>query len=464
MKKISTGKMWIFAIGQLGWSLLSGIISSWLVYFYEPTEEIIAQGHSVLIPQGLVIFGVVTIIGLITSGGRIFDAITDPWIASCSDRCRNKLGRRIPFLRGSAIPFALTTTLIFCCPLGSESVLNGIWVAVMVMLFYLFMTMYCTPYNALIPELGNDQKSRINISTFISFTFIVGTAIAYCASSIWAILQSAFGLERLVAIRITFAALSLIALICMLVPAFAINEKDYIDSKPVDSKVWASLAKTFKNKQFRIFVFSDILYFFALTMFQTGLPFYVTKLMNLGEDKNGLLFVVMTAASLIFYVPVNVLAKKIGKKKLVVFAFVWYSAVFALTTAAGLLGMGSMANGMLIALLASVSMAVLGILPQAIVADIAEADAAQTGENREGMFFAARTFAFKFGQSCAMLLFTSISAIERASGLGYRLTAAVAAVVCLVGAIILSFYKEKQIMATIEAKNAEITETEVKEG
>ena len=42
-KKLATTKvLWLFAIGQLGWSLLSGIITNWLVYFYQPGQEFLA--------------------------------------------------------------------------------------------------------------------------------------------------------------------------------------------------------------------------------------------------------------------------------------------------------------------------------------------------------------------------------------------------------------------------------------
>jgi hypothetical protein len=61
-----------------------------------PATPAIASGAPLFITQGAVFAGL-TIIGLIAAVGRIFDAVTDPWIASCSDRCRNKLGRRIPF-------------------------------------------------------------------------------------------------------------------------------------------------------------------------------------------------------------------------------------------------------------------------------------------------------------------------------------------------------------------------------
>jgi GPH family glycoside/pentoside/hexuronide:cation symporter len=49
-----------------------------------------------------------------------------------------------------------------------------------------------------------------------------------------------------------------------------------------------------------------------------------------------------------------------------------------------------------------------------MVADLAHIDAMDTGENRKGMFFAARTFAFKLGQSLALLLFTALATIYNA--------------------------------------------------
>ena len=52
-------------------------------------------------------------------------------------------------------------------------------------------------------------------------------------------------------------------------------------------------------------------------MFQTGLPFFVTSLLKLPETMTTLYFVGMTALSLVFYVPVNKLTPKLGKKKMI---------------------------------------------------------------------------------------------------------------------------------------------------
>ena len=448
MKKLTTGKIWQFAAGQFGWAMLSGIISNWLVYFYQPDEAAISQGQSVFIPQGLAILGIITVIGGITALGRVFDAFTDPMIASLSDRCTSKNGRRIPFLKWASLPLALATVLVFWSPVNEKSWINAVFLLVMVLAYYLFITAYCTPYNALISELGHTQQERLNISTAISFTFIAGTAVAYLAPAIWGIFVPALG--RVGAIRLTFTVMAAVAWICMLVPVFCIREKEYVNTVPVQESAFHSLAATFRNGEFRKFVGSDIFYWIALTMFQTGLPFFVTSLLKLPEMMTTLYFVGMTALSVLFYLPVNKLTPKFGKKRMLLFAFVMFSTAFFYTGFMGKIPfLSAAAQGFVLMVFAALPMAIFGILPQAMVADIAESDSVTTGSNREGMFFAARTFAFKLGQSLSMLIFTAVSTIGTATGAGYRIAAFGAALFCGIGAVLLVFYNENKINAVI---------------
>ena len=448
MKKLTTGKIWQFAAGQFGWAMLSGIISNWLVYFYQPDEVAISQGQTVFIPQGLAILGIITVIGGITALGRVFDAFTDPMIASLSDRCTSKNGRRIPFLKWASLPLALATVLVFWSPMNEKSWINAVFLLVMVLAYYLFITAYCTPYNALISELGHTQQERLNISTAISFTFIAGTAVAYLAPAIWGIFVPALG--RVGAIRLTFTVMAAIAWLCMLVPVFCIREKEYVNTVPVQESAFHSLAATFRNGEFRKFVGSDIFYWIALTMFQTGLPFFVTSLLKLPETMTTLYFVGMTALSVLFYLPVNKLTPKFGKKRMLLFAFVMFSTAFFYTGFMGKIPFLSAAvQGFVLMVFAALPMAIFGILPQAMVADIAESDSVTTGSNREGMFFAARTFAFKLGQSLSMLIFTAVSTIGTGTGTGYRVAAFGAALFCGIGAVLLVFYNENKINAVI---------------
>ena len=459
-RRLTKKEMRIFAVGQLGWSILSGIITAWLVTFYLPTQKAVdEEGAPFFLPTGLVILGVLTVLGLISFICRIFDAVTDPWIASMSDRSKNPNGRRFPFMKRAAIPFALMTVLVFMAPQeGQKSPLNIAWVLVALILFYLFMTMYCTPYNALISEFGKTQEDRMYISTAISLTFFFGTLIAYLPFVAAGMLRGAVGYAW--SYRICFIVLAAVALVCMLVPVFKLKETDFVEANPSDSDAFKSLLKTFRNVNFRRFVLSDIAYWIGLTLFQTGLPFFVKVSMDLGESMVMVFMGGMTVLSACFYPFVSRLVVKHGKKRLVIDAFIGLAFAYLITAMIGLIpSFTGMIPGILIMIVAAFPMALLGIIPQAIVADVAEEDAIVTSEKREGMFFAARTFAMKFGQSIAMLVFTSLAVIGAtqhtetndltASALGLRIVAFVAMAFCILGAVLLVTYDENKVMKTI---------------
>lgn len=467
MKTVTKKTKWVFAVGQLGWSILAGIITNLLVNFYLPDKT--GDGVITFVTTATYTFLGLTIIGVITALGRIVDAVTDPWIAGASDKCRHKLGKRIPFMRYSAIPFALVTVLIFCCPVRGESVWNIVWLAVTMVIFYICMTAYCTPYNALIPVLGRDQKDRMDISTYISLTYIVGTGIAFAGKMLWEALNGFTGWDYYLCARLVLGVLALIALACMLIPAFMINEKDYDVSEPVKENTFKSLSKTFKNKQFRIFVLADILYWIGITIFNTGFIFYVQNLLGL-KNEYMLLFVFMTLVTFVCYIPVNALAKKYGKKKLLIVGFFLFAFAFLVSVFAGKITfIPNLIYGFIICVLVGVPLAVLGVIPQAIVADIAEADNAETGENHDAMFYAARTFAFKLGQSIAMVIFTSLAVISQFidtegnianTGEGYRYGLLVAMGLCVLAAVACFFYNEKKVLNTINKKHEETAAAE----
>ena len=449
-KPITNKLLWIFAVGQFGWSLLSGIVANWMVYYYtgtpdaqNPNTGIFASG----ITQNPILFKL-TLFGLVLAVGRIFDAVTDPLIAGWSDRSNYKGGRRIPFMRAIAVPFALVTIGLFALPQTASVAVNDVLLFALLMVFYLFMTIFCTPYNALIAELGDTQQHRINVSTYISFTFIAGQSISFMLPNVASMLQGTFGQAG--SVRMAVALMATLACIAMLVPSLYIKERAYIDSKPSETKAFSSLLKTFQNGQFRRFVYADVIYFFALTLFQTGLAFYETKLMEIEDTWTFVLTATMTFLSVLQYPLVNKLAPKLGKKKLIVTGFFAYALVFLITALCG----KGLYWGFIVAVCASVPMAILGILPQACVADVAELSRLESGEDRSGMFFAARTFAFKMGQALAMVVFTSMT-VSGTKG-SYRSTAVVAFVTCVIGACLFLLYNEKMILSKIrELKTGE---------
>jgi GPH family glycoside/pentoside/hexuronide:cation symporter len=443
-----------YAIGQLGWSLVLGLVVNYLIYFYLPPEE---ARLPELIPS-FYLFGFLSIIGLVTMGGRFIDAITDPWIATLSDRSTARRGRRISFMAKGGLPMVVMMILLFTPPSTVPGALNVIWLAVTLFLFYLFYTIYVTPYFALIAELGHTPQERLNLSTYISLTFFLGTALASQAPMLFPLFE-ATGMDRVASIRVTFALLGLVSLICLYVPVFAIDEKKYSTGVPSTVPMFDSLRLTFRNRNFLPFALSDMVYFLALTILQTGLIYYVTVLLRQQEQFYSLLFIVMAVVSFACYPAVNLLARRTGKKKMIVGSFIIFALVFAMTSFFGLpwIPLSLTAQGYLLAILGGLPLAAFGILPNAIVADIAEHDALKTGSHREGIYYGARTFMQKIGQMIAMLVFTSLLVLGRDVGndLGLRVSGLVAGVLCLGGLYLFSRYDEKQVLLETEQMKAE---------
>lgn len=86
-------------------------------------------------------------------------------------------------------------------------------------------------------------------------------------------------------------------------PPLTIREKDYVNSHPTSESTIESLKQTFGDGEFRKFVWSDAVYWVAITTFQTGLPFFVTSLLKLPETTTTIYFVLMTGVSVLFYLP-----------------------------------------------------------------------------------------------------------------------------------------------------------------
>jgi glycoside/pentoside/hexuronide:cation symporter, GPH family len=183
---------------------------------------------------------------------------------------------------------------------------------------------------------------------------------------------------------------------------------------------------------------------------QTALIYYVTVLLRQQEQFYSLLFIVMAVVSFACYPAVNLVARRTGKKKMIVGSFILFSAVFGLTSLFGLpwVPLSLTAQGYLLAVLGGLPLAAFGILPNAIVADIAEHDALKTGSHREGIYYGARTFMQKIGQMIAMLVFTSLLILGRDVGddMGVRISGLVAAVFCLGGLYLFSRYDEKKVL------------------
>ena len=254
IKKLPKRKMYRYCLADIAKGFFNGMIGNYLLYFFQPTAK---SGLPILLPDNKFL-GFITIMALITAIGKIVDAVTDPIVASLSDKCTHKAGRRMPFLRFAAIPYALSVLMIFWAPFEAGSAANAIWVGFFLVTYYVSYTFYFIPRNALVPEIIPDAKDRVGYYG-VSTVFFMGTSSFMYAATLFVNILKGFGLTPLGAWRAVFTFFAAIGVVCLLLTAYAFDEKEYVEQniKPKESML-KSFALVFKNREFVVFSLGDL--------------------------------------------------------------------------------------------------------------------------------------------------------------------------------------------------------------
>ena len=447
-KKLPLSKIISYSIGMCGWSILNNIIATMLIYFYLPPNN---SGMNSLIPP-IVYLGIFSIIAIIAAGGRLFDAIIDPMVAWLSDRSKHKKGRRIPFMRVGWIPAFVGCIAVFLPIQFTESKLNIISLIISLTIFYLAITIYFIPYNALMPELAKTSREKVTLSTWMSLAYVLGLIIAAQAPLIAHWIENTFEFERRIhSFQLAIALLSAIAGVFLVIPVISINEKEFIKSQPAQVSFLSSLGRTLKNYNFRLFLFADFSYFMAVSIIASGMLYYLKVLLGLEEEMGSSVFGVMILVSLLFYPLVLYLTKIVRKKFLISFGLIFMGFIFLAVFFLGRLPMPPKTQIYLFALLASIPVAILGILPYTIIAEIAQLDGLTTGSQKEGMYFAVRNFFYKVGMTLGIMCFAILTLWGKDPGndLGIRLNGIVGFLMCTISGLTFLLFREKDIVHRI---------------
>lgn len=441
-QSVPLSKQIAYAFGMLGWGIMINLISVILVYLYLPPD---ASGLPALITQAT-IFGIFNVVAIITASGRLVDAIWDPFIAQFSDQSKNPKGRRIPIMKWAIIPSLVFCVLIFYPLTKQESTINIVWLATMLVLFYVSSTSYVIPYNALLPELAHDSQSQVRLATWQSVGYVVGIGVASNAFNLTDSLQQVFGIEsRLDALQLTVILLAAIGAFCMMIPVVTIDERKYGPKKPHAVPMPKALRATLTNRNFMLFIVADFSYFISVTIITSGLLYFVTVLLQLPESIGNKLMITMVLVSFVFYPITNILAKKAGKKILVVVSLFLLAGIFLGVYFLGKSTIDPRVQIFTLIALAAIPFAALNILPNAILAEIIEKDIEKTGENKEAIYFAVRYFFVKIAQTVGIALFSMLLIYGKDVGndAGVRMNGLLGFGLCVAAGLVFTRFREK---------------------
>lgn len=325
--------------------------------------------------------------------GKIWDAVTDPFVGRLSDRTRSRFGRkRVYFLIG-ILPVFLSFIMLFYS-FGLASTASKIAYYVFAYMFFgTAFTIVMVPYNAILPDMTDNYNERTSFTT-VRMCFSGGASLL--AAIVPGLIINGIGGASIgsaqkkgyLVMAIVFGA---IFGLCWLVAFLGTKEKESpLVIEKITFKDWLSV---FKLKPYRNFLGIFLFFQVAVDLVLALFIFYI-DIVVLQYHNYTLFMGILLASQLPFMVLNGEIAKKKGKAfplyigmpiwiiVSVLFLFVNASTPIALICAyAGLVGYGASAGN-----LATWSM----------LSDIFDLDECVSAKRREGVYSGITTFLRKF--------------------------------------------------------------------
>lgn len=197
---------------------------------------------------------------------KVLDGLIDLPFSSFTDNLRTRWGRRRPAILIGYIPM-LISYVLFLIPINKEAtVLNTIWFATLLCIFYGTYTLTMLTYYATFAEIVKDDKDRVLLSNVKSICDVVYFSLSFALVPVFVSMQMNI---RVVALIFMPLALT------MMIPMFMIKEKPTNTKESLEKTkrvgFITSLKFSFKNTKFIYWLCLVFVMNMGLQLFLSGI-------------------------------------------------------------------------------------------------------------------------------------------------------------------------------------------------
>lgn len=244
--------------GVFGQSLLTGIVTSYIMFF----------GTDILGVSAMAISNILLI-------SKLFDGVTDIGMGMVLDRTQSKKGKVRPWIARSIIPYVLFSILLFAVPQNFGSNMKMVWIFIAYNLYALAYTALGISMNTLNIRLTKDEKEINSLSTVLMFGTIFGNVVinAIAVSALTALSGSeTFTQEGFIKLTV------ILAIVCA-VGGFAtyFTTTEIKDEKKTEKKEASSIEgimSLLKNKYWLLQVANTFFIYFGLNARLAAMVYY----------------------------------------------------------------------------------------------------------------------------------------------------------------------------------------------
>jgi GPH family glycoside/pentoside/hexuronide:cation symporter len=314
--------------------------------------------------------------------GKMWDAINDPLFGLISDRIRTRWGRRRGMLLFFAVPLGVSFMLMWLVP-PFDPVGLTIYYTLTFIFFDTTFTIIHVSFNSLTPELTEDYDERSTLNGYRTAFSIGGTLGTIILATVlgWYISDK----------RLLFAVLGVGMGIVSIFPpliVFKITREQPSEELPEAMPMWRALKTTLSNRPFWAIMGLYLLSWGTASILSAVLIYYANYYLKVPDQAN--YFILGAEGAAIVFIPLVVwLSRRFDKRRaFIAGSLTWAVVLFALS----ILPADRLGLAYLLAILSGFGIATAYIVPWAMVPDIIEVDQVETGERREGSYYAFFSF------------------------------------------------------------------------
>jgi GPH family glycoside/pentoside/hexuronide:cation symporter len=346
-----------------------------------------------------VLFVAPATIALIFAFSRVWDAITDPLIGHWSDKTEGKLGRRRPWLLGSALPIAICGLLLWSPPAFVSQEYMGLWVGFMLFAYMTAMTGFLVPHFALGAELSELPHDRTRIFGGRHIFSVGGSALALVLGIY---LLTNLPDPRNTAFWLMVGAGSLLA-ITVPIAVWNLSERSDYQGR-VRASPFRSFGDVWRNPHGKRLIFLYLTEHIGSGASAVLSPFLMHYVIGMPE-MTAFIFIPYLVSQFISVFIWTTLARRIGKRQTwligMLIAVVGYVTIF-------FVGHHDLYLMFFVVTLTGAASACGNVIGPSIQADVVDYDEYMTGERKEGAYFSVFTFLMK-SSSGVMIFITGMA-------------------------------------------------------
>jgi len=347
--------------------------------------------------------------------GKIWDAINDPIVGVLSDRTNSRWGRRHSWMIFSAIPFGVFFFLQWIVPTFSTNPeMNQLvlfWYYVIVSIcFNMAFTGVNLPYTALTAELTQDYNERTSLNSF-RFAFSIGGSILSLGLGQVIFQAIPDGKQQYLILALICTFLSVLPMYWCIWgttdPTSAKAARNSVAVEPSVSAVDSTESIPFLEQvkialTNRPFLYVVGIYLFSWLAFQLTaaiIPYFLINWMR--QDSYFVAAILVQGVALVMLFVWNEVSKRYGKR-----AVYFMGMSLWIIAQGGLFFLPRNQVGLMYVLfaMAGFGIATAYLVPWSMLPDVIELDELQTGQRREGIFYAFMVLLQKIGLAIGLWL------------------------------------------------------------